>query len=57
MNMRDEHAAWARLVRERIDERQQELKLGIVTRQPVDLDGRQEIAGEESQDHGGWDAA
>ena len=40
MNMREEHAAWARLVRERIDERQQELKLDIITRQPIDLDGR-----------------
>lgn len=57
MNMHEEHAAWARVVRERIDERQQELELGIITRHRIDLDGRQELASEESQDPGGWEAA
>lgn len=57
MDMREEYAVWARQVREQIDARQAELELGLLTRQPIDLDGRQELAGEESQDHGGWDAA
>ncbi|GAA1334009.1 hypothetical protein GCM10009592_28990 [Brachybacterium rhamnosum] len=57
MSVREEYAAWARQVRERIDVRQQELELGLPTRQRIDLDGRQELAGEESQDPGGWDAA
>lgn len=55
--MREEYAAWAREVRERIEDRQAELELGLVTRQRIDLDGRQDLTGEESQDHGGWDAA
>lgn len=57
MDMREEYAAWARLVKEQIDERQAELDLGLITRQRIDLDGRQDLAGEESQDQGGWDAA
>jgi len=57
MDMREEYAAWAREVRERIEDRQAELELGLVTRQRIDLDGRQDLTGEESQDHGGWDAA
>lgn len=57
MDMREEYAAWARRVRERVDERQAELELGLITRCTIDLDGRQDLAGEESQDPGGWDAA
>ena len=53
MSVHEEHAAWARLVRERIDERQAELELGVITRQRIDLDGRQDLAGEESHDPGG----
>lgn len=57
MDMREEYAAWARQVREQVDERQVELDLGLMTRCSIDLDGRQDLAGEESQDPGGWDAA
>ncbi|GAA1327687.1 hypothetical protein GCM10009592_14840 [Brachybacterium rhamnosum] len=55
--MREEYAVWARQVRERIDDRQAELELGLISRQSIDLDGRQDLAGEESQDPGGWNAA
>lgn len=57
MDMRDEYAARARLVKEQIDERQAELDLGLMTRCSIDHDGRQDLAGEESQDPGGWNAA
>lgn len=57
MDMREEYAAWARLVKERVDERQEVLDLGLVRRCTINLDGRQDLAGEESQDPGGWDAA
>lgn len=62
MNMREEHAEWAHRIRREIDQRkatehQQQLDLGITERRPHALDGAQELAGEENQDRGSWDAA
>ncbi|MGY5765012.1 hypothetical protein ACXET9_07425 [Brachybacterium sp. DNPG3] len=57
MDMREEHAIWARQIRQEIDQRQQTLDLRTPRRVPVVDDGRQAAAGEECQDPGGWDAA
>lgn len=55
--MREEHAAWARRVRQRIDEQRQERAPFSRDRQPTAHEDRWDMAGEESQDPGGWHAA
>ncbi|UVY82521.1 hypothetical protein NLU66_09725 [Brachybacterium sp. NBEC-018] len=57
MSMKEQYALWARQVRERVDARQAELELGLVTRSPRPTVWWRDETGEESQDPGGWDAA
>lgn len=61
MRMREEHAEWAHQIRREIDQQKaaehQQLDLGITERRRHALDEAQELAGEENQDPGSWDAA
>lgn len=57
MSTKEQYALWAHQVRERVDARQVELELGLVTRGPRASTWWRDEVGEESQDPGGWDAA
>lgn len=57
MSTKEQYALWAHQVRERVDARQAELELGLVTRSPHPSAWWRDEIGEESQDPGGWDAA